>query len=179
MMQNYYFPGSNSSWEFGLVMLGTLTVTVLLLMLCTCLKRKGGGYVIVCSSCSLSRIAHMTHPFYFFRTIVSDSQKNGHMFSSSRSSGPEAEFDDESLRGARATSHRRLPDIPDPLLNGLDDPSLVRHSSIRSSQDTNSELYAQVEIGAISNSCKPLFYKYIYKLTHITIIHTKFSSSEL
>jgi hypothetical protein len=97
-------------------------------------------------------------PFFsnIYRTIVSDSNKNGHMFGSSRTNGAEADFDDESLRGARATSHRRLPDIPDPLLNGLEDP-LVRHSSVRSSQDTSSELYAQVEIGAISNSCKLIF----------------------
>ena len=86
------------------------------------------------------------------------------MFGSSRSNGPDAEFDDESLRGARATSHRRLPDIPDPLLNGLEDPSLVRHSSIRSRQDTNSELYAQVEIGAISNSCKSTIYSAVLKI---------------
>lgn len=62
------------------------------------------------------------------------------------------EFDDEGMRGARATSHRRLPDIPDPLLNGLDHDPVVHMNSVRSSQDNSSELYAQVEIGA--NSCK-------------------------
>ena len=103
-----------------------------------------------------SVVCRSDSPFFkcYYRTIVSDSHKNGPMFGSSRTNGAEAEFDDESLRGARATSHRRLPDIPDPL-NGLDDP-LVRHSSVRSSQDTSSELYAQVEIGAKSNSCKQI-----------------------
>lgn len=76
------------------------------------------------------------------------------MFSSARhSSALDAEFDEEGLKGARATSHRRLPDLPDPLHNGTENPA-ARHSSVRSSQDTSSELYAQVEIGATNNSCK-------------------------
>ena len=75
------------------------------------------------------------------------------MFGSSRhSSALDAEYDEDGLKGARATSHRRLPDLPDPLLNGSENP-VARHSSVRSSQDTTSELYAQVEIGNITNSC--------------------------
>ena len=62
------------------------------------------------------------------------------------------EFEDEGLKGAKATSHRRLPDIPDLLPDGSENPD-ARQSSVRSSQDTSSELYAQVEIGAAANSC--------------------------
>lgn len=92
--------------------------------------------------------------FFVFRSNVSEEHKNGHMFGSSRhSSALDAEYDEEGLKGARATSHRRLPDLPDPLLNGIENPT-ARHSSVRSSQDTSSELYAQVEIGATANSCK-------------------------
>ena len=57
-----------------------------------------------------------------------------------------------SLKGARATSHRRLPEIPDPE-DGSDNP-IVCLDSVRSSQDTSSELYAQVEIGKHTNPCK-------------------------
>ena len=78
---------------------------------------------------------------------MTEENKNGHMFGSSRhSSALDAEYDEDGLKGARATSHRRLPDLPDPL-------PVARHSSVRSSQDTTSELYAQVEIGNITNSC--------------------------
>ena len=84
---------------------------------------------------------------------MTEENKNGHMFGSSRhSSALDAEYDEDGLKGARATSHRRLPDLPDPLLNGSENP-VARHSSVRSSQDTTSELYAQVEIGNITNSC--------------------------
>lgn len=89
--------------------------------------------------------------FFFNSSVVSEDRKNGHLFCSSRqSSGVDPEFDDEGLRGARATSHRRLPDLPDPLLNGLEHDAVTRLSSVRSSQDNSSELYAQVEIGASS-----------------------------
>lgn len=71
----------------------------------------------------------------------------------------DTEFDDDGLRAARATSHRRLPDLPDPLVNGADS-ATARHNSVRSSQDTSSELYAQVEIGAIANSCEYFLFKH-------------------
>ena len=89
---------------------------------------------------------------------MTEENKNGHMFGSSRhSSALDAEYDEDGLKGARATSHRRLPDLPDPLLNGSENP-VARHSSVRSSQDTTSELYAQVEIGNITNSCMLHFF---------------------
>lgn len=91
---------------------------------------------------------------HFPRGNVNEEHKNGHIFGTSRhSSALDAEYDEDGLKGARATSHRRLPDLPDPLLNGSDN-AVARLSSVRSSQDTSSELYAQVEIGAIANSCK-------------------------
>ena len=96
----------------------------------------------------------ITNSIYSFSR--SEEHKNGHKLSSSRlSSFLDAEYDQEGLKGARATSHRRLPDLPDPLLNGTDN-SIGRIGSVRSSQDTSSELYAQVEIGIANNSCKPI-----------------------
>lgn len=82
-----------------------------------------------------------------------ENDQNGHVYSSkSCSNSNNPELDEDSLRGARATSHRRLPEIPDPL-SGPDN-QITCLNSVRSSQDTNSELYAQVEIGAIASACK-------------------------
>lgn len=108
----------------------------------------------------VSQKFHSTAPPFSLRTLSipfrSEEHKNGHKLSSSRlSSFLDAEYDQEGLKGARATSHRRLPDLPDPLLNGTDN-SIGRIGSVRSSQDTSSELYAQVEIGIANNSCKPI-----------------------
>ena len=87
----------------------------------------------------------------FLRESVADEDKNGHIFALGRKElgdGDGTEAAIEGLGGARATSHRRLPDLPDPLAG--------TGGSVRSSQDTTSELYAQVAIGAVLNSCKSI-----------------------
>lgn len=94
--------------------------------------------------------------FSIGRASIADDHKNGHVPVVTRLSGILVpDFEDEGLKGAKATSHRRLPDIPDSVPNGSDNPD-ARQSSVRSSQDTSSELYAQVEIGTATNSCNLL-----------------------
>jgi len=109
-----------------LLFFGTVICTIALLLLCACFRSKEG------------------------KLALKDNQ-NGHVYGSKIfTSSNNPELDDEDLRGARATSHRRLPEIPDPLAGP--DNQIICLNSVRSSQDTTSELYAQVEIGAVASA---------------------------
>lgn len=89
--------------------------------------------------------------FIAFRTSLNGDDKQRHIFALAHK---ELNVSESNLigEGARATSHRRLPDIPDPTSGNGN--VATGFNSVRSSQDTNSELYAQVEIGGAAGPCE-------------------------